>query len=330
MNGESAASSTKARPRATIDIIRDNCPCCDAGEPTHLVTELKDIESGVPGTYDISQCTSCGLIYLSKRPTSASLPACYDEHYHVRCNRNVQRWKSLLFDIRYNLRFRRLTAYLGRKPRKVLEIGCGDAAFLVYLEQVLGRGCQLVGIDLDVDAVELPKDSAIRLCSGAIQELELGEQFELVILYDVLEHLDKPIETLRRIAKLLTPDGLVVAMAPNWDSVWRKVFPRHWGGLQIPRHLLFFEEKTLSVLLDKADFKVRRISRVFDPGDLSVAICNWIVDRFGLKLKPRKAWFYYPILLISAPLVLLQVLVFRQSGAIEVVGGKRANLDNAP
>ncbi len=141
-----------------------------------------------------------------------------------------------------------------------------------------------------------------------------------VILYGVLEHLADPRAALQRIHTLLRGGGVLVGDVPNWASGWRKLFPRHWAGQQIPRHQTMFTPESLRAMLDAAGYELRY---VFDPGDLSVSLCNWLVDRLGLRTPPRQVWFFFPLAIFSAPIVWLVDAVTRDSGNMECVARRR-------
>lgn len=235
----------------------------------------------------------------------------------MRSDRMKSRVLRFMVDMRYPMRYRRLKKYLGREPRSVLEIGCGDGRFLIFLERKLNARCRLVGLDMEVSDIELGYGSRVELVRGSIGDMTPGRKFDAVVMYDVVEHLARPVAALKKIRSCLEQDGVLVIKTPNWNSLWRFVFPRHWGGLQIPRHQLFPDPASLGKLCGMAGFRVKRIANVFDPGDFSVSICNWITDSLSLRTLPRKAWFYLPMALVGAPIVLCQKWLLGQSGEIE-------------
>ncbi len=302
-----------------LPMVSCACPGCGSQEARPLREGLRDVENGVEGTYAVRECRSCGFIFLCPRPRPEFLHLCYDERYHVRTGRGERGVFHALFDIRYHSNLQRLLRHLGRKPLAILEIGIGDGQFLFYMEKRLGTGCRLVGTDLDINHVHPPPNSRVELVEGSIDDMTIEGPFDLIVMNDVLEHLQRPAESLRRIGLLLAPGGRVVTKVPNWNSLWRIVFPRHWSGLQIPRHQCFFTPRMLRLVFEQAGFAVQRMVTVFDPGDLSVTICNWLTDRLRLKTPPRHAWFYVPMALLAAPIVAVQLLLLRQSGEIECV-----------
>ncbi len=307
-----------AHPADASPVVAAVCPSCGRPAGAPVLDGLIDVENRVPGAYAISRCPGCRLMYLSTKPRVEALASLYDADYHVRADRAGNALLDALFRLRYQRRYRRIRRLLGRTPGSVLEVGCGDGRFLGYLRGELGDGCRLAGVELDPSTIRLPAGSRIRI-HEKLESIPDEETFELILLYDVLEHLENPVASLGLLRRRLAPGGLVFLMVPNWDSLWRRVFPRHWGGLQVPRHQTFFDPGTLALAIDRAGLRLRTIARVYDPGDLSVAVCNWLTDRLGLRTLPRKAWFYYPVLLAGAPLVLLQNVVLRESGEIEAV-----------
>jgi SAM-dependent methyltransferase len=134
----------------------------------------------------------------------------------------------------------------------------------------------------------------------------------------VFEHLPYPADFLKHISRFLTPNGVLIAQMPNWNSIWRVIFPRDWTGLHIPRHQSFFTPTTLRFTFKGAGMSVRRIIPIFDPGELASTFANKICRRFGLRTPPRKVWFFLPLVILVSPLALIQVLFFRNSGCMEV------------
>lgn len=301
-------------------IIHGPCPLCGSAHAELLLDGLRDVENRVPGEYDVSRCLDCRLIYLSTRPDEASLHACYDENYHVRFNRALHPVLRGLFNTRYALRLRRLLRHSrGRVPSSVLEIGCGDGNLLAYLEGALPPSVELVGIELDARNIRLQPGSRIQLHEADFDRLDLGRRFDAVVMYHVLEHVVRPVDTLCRIRELLNPGGFLLFQVPTWDTAWRKVFPRHWNGLQIPRHQFFLDPESLRQLCERSGLRIESVAGLLDPGDFAVSACNWITDRLNLRTLPRKAWFYIPLVILGTGLVAATHLATGRSGEMEVL-----------
>jgi 2-polyprenyl-3-methyl-5-hydroxy-6-metoxy-1,4-benzoquinol methylase len=102
---------------------------------------------------------------------------------------------------------------------RVLDVGCGNGSQLA-LPLAIGTGVQLVGIDTDSRSIEharrLVGDRAnIRFCDGRVEDLIEAEPFDVVILSEVLEHLERPAEMLTAGARLMSGNGILIVTVPN-------------------------------------------------------------------------------------------------------------------
>lgn len=304
-----------------IIIVDAPCPMCKSYDRQLLVGGMHDIEDRVPGVYAISRCAGCGLVYLSTRPSATSLPACYPKNYHVHDLVRSKPIPKFLYGVRMWFRASNLLKRLDRGCRSLLEIGCGDGTFLDVLLGKMTSDCTLTGIDLLAQPRRHPGLTILR---GEFEKMEFGTTFDAVVMYGALEHLADPLDSLRLISRLLTPHGVLIGDVPNWESRWRKIFPRHWSGLQIPRHQTMFSPQSLEQMLNLAGYDLVGLRYIYDPGDLSVSLCNWIVERLHLQTLPRQVWFFFPAAVLSAPLVALINALTRDSGNMEFTARKRS------
>ena len=80
------------------------------------------------------------------------------------------------------------------------------------------------------------------------------ESFDVVTMWDILEHIPDPVPFLRRAASLLRPGGLIFVKVPNPDSLEARVFGGRWP-LLLPEHLNYFNLRTLQMCGSKADLQ---------------------------------------------------------------------------
>jgi SAM-dependent methyltransferase len=78
-------------------------------------------------------------------------------------------------------------------------------------------------------------------------------------MWQSLEHVHAPLETLREAHRLLVPGGKLVVAVPNIDSLPFCWFGASWIGLDLPRHLTHFSPWTLSSMLERAGFRVTSV-----------------------------------------------------------------------
>ena len=116
------------------------------------------------------------------------------------------------------LHFQYFRAALGRwpdfTPRTVLDAGCGNGDYAIYLAQRF-PGAEVVGLDIDAENLERCRASAGKLRLANLR-FELGDlsvphypagSFDLIVTIDVLEHVRDPERALRQLAALLSPEG---------------------------------------------------------------------------------------------------------------------------
>lgn len=135
-----------------------------------------------------------------------------------------ERWRARYATLRPGWRpttdiYGALIADLVDDTTRVLDIGCGHADLL---REPLERAARVVGIDLDLAALQ--RNPAIRSAVMATAErLPFADaSFDVVVLAWVLEHLERPVATFREIHRVLDRGGRVVFVTPNaWNyNAW--------------------------------------------------------------------------------------------------------------
>jgi SAM-dependent methyltransferase len=99
----------------------------------------------------------------------------------------------------------------------------------------------------------------LNVVTGDIFAWPAQAQFDLVTLWDVLEHTPSPTAVLRQARALLKPRGWLALSVPNWGSLERRLFGERWIAHDAPRHLYHFAPQPLRALLGRAGFVVRRL-----------------------------------------------------------------------
>ncbi|MHB8571658.1 MAG: class I SAM-dependent methyltransferase [Candidatus Dormibacteria bacterium] len=172
---------------------------------------------------------------------------------------------------------------------RLLDIGCSVGTLLGVAAE---DGYDVTGLELNLDAVEVARE---RLGAGSVlaEPLETASlppgYFDVIVMSAVAEHiLDLP-GVLRRCWELLRPGGAVLlANSPNWGAPVARLGGAGWYGLQPQAHVWQFTVGTLSVVLERAGYRVvlRRtyplhreyhgaLKRVLRRGD-------WLLGKAGL------------------------------------------------
>jgi glycosyltransferase involved in cell wall biosynthesis len=148
-----------------------------------------------------------------------------------------------------------------RPPAKVLDLGCSDGRFGAL---VRAQGHRVVGVDV----VKHP-DVSDRLDEFYEADLdaglpeEIGADFDVVVLADVLEHTATPERVLAEVRSRLAPDGAVVVSIPNFAHWYPRVrvasgrFDYDRRGILDRGHVRFFTDRSFRRLAEQAGFTVR-------------------------------------------------------------------------
>jgi len=154
--------------------------------------------------------------------------------------------------------------------KTVLEIGCGRAGFAALLKQ---RGAvQVTAIEAHAESAALARPRVDRLLDLPIEQalpLLAGEQFDCIVLNDVLEHLVDPWQVLRDLRGVLAPDGRLVASLPNVrylpvfkDYVLRGQWQYQKDGVLDRTHLRFFSCTAMRELFESSGLEMERIEGI--------------------------------------------------------------------
>lgn len=84
------------------------------------------------------------------------------------------------------------------------------------------------------------------------------EEFDVVVLWDVLEHLTEPLAELREINRILKKGGYLFVSVPDIGSLWSKVMGKRWFGYaKIREHVYFYNRRSLARVMQRAGLEVR-------------------------------------------------------------------------
>jgi 2-polyprenyl-3-methyl-5-hydroxy-6-metoxy-1,4-benzoquinol methylase len=249
--------------------------CYLCGEPGELLYQnLTDRHFGVSGQWNFRKCknSACGIVWLDPLPLEKDIGKAYQNYYtHGKNSRHDNHASFARKVLRRGLRIffsflKRITLirqerkrldlmYLDRlKPGRMLEIGCGNGSRLARMHAL---GWEVEGQEVDPGAAEsVMQAHNFILHLGVLHKLSLPDaSYDAVIMNHVIEHIHDPIGILSECYRILKPDGTLVLTTPNSESLGHKTYQSAWMGLDPPRHLYIFSQKTLSTVVMKAGFR---------------------------------------------------------------------------
>ena len=252
-----------------LDTELVDCPNCGATEHS-LLFEIEDYLYGIPGRFGERRCGQCGLVFLSPRPTRYTIGNYYPPSYSpyrpaIQDERSAAiRWmrRRKLAKRRHAVeRHARSSSTLGSRGH-LLDVGCSTG---IFMDEMRSAGWRVTGIDLMHEAATYAhRRLGLDVIEGDLLEVGLAQDmFDIITLFDVLEHTFEPAATLRRVWRLLRPGGIVAITLPNWESLDHAIFGRYWVGYDAPRHLECFPHNVLSDMLVQAGFVIEDDRCVF-------------------------------------------------------------------
>jgi 2-polyprenyl-3-methyl-5-hydroxy-6-metoxy-1,4-benzoquinol methylase len=222
------------------------CALCDVDDAEHLLTK-----SG----HDLVQCRRCGLVYVNPPPPPSRLVELYS-------NETYEAHQRAADDAGVNAaRDHARAALIARRHagRRLLDVGCSTGSFL---RAARAHDFTVSGIDLGRGNIERARAAGFDVRLAVLEEAPFAPRsFDVITLFDSIEHMPAPIAALAAARELLADDGLLVITTPNVGGLlpqltWQ-LFGRTLGAWEHPtppHHLFQFSRSTLRGALEKAGF----------------------------------------------------------------------------
>ena len=146
-----------------------------------------------------------------------------------------------------------------RSQIRLLDVGCSNGAFIHTASQ-MGMNCE--GVEPAKEAAQAARESGLKVSHGFLEELNLPENsFDVMTVFEVIEHLKDPLSLLNECKRLLKPKGILVIRTGNTDSWTVKVLKGKWHYFNLNKHgghISFFNKRSMLVLAQKTGFHLER------------------------------------------------------------------------
>ena len=252
------------------------------------------------GLFSVVTCRACNLTYVTPRLANSDLiEHVYNEGYWSSDAAKTRGYTDYRKDAELYLRtYRKRLAVVNRhfkKPGRVLDVGCAAGYFLAVMQS---EGWDVTGLEpsgpIRTQAAERIGESNV--IAGLLGEVDLEPgSYDLITLWDVLEHIPDPVAALALARELLAPGGKLLIETQNVDSRAANVLGPKWQHYKHTEHIYHFNPSTLGEVLRRAGLRV--LENTPKLGGKYVSL-GFISERAG-RLHPILSTLLSPLRLVS-------------------------------
>ena len=201
------------------------------------------------------RCRGCGLVYVNPRIDEALLVESYasavDPQFIAQNPERIRTFSRLL----------EKTLPRPADGARLLDVGCAGGAFLVAARDY---GFTVTGVEPSHWLTESGRTQyGLDIRQGVLTAGMFPEaSFDVITLWDVIEHVAQPAELLATIHRLLKPEGRLLVNYPDYGSWMARMLGQRWPFL-LSVHLLYYTRATMTQQLQRSGFTPLRIKPHF-------------------------------------------------------------------
>ncbi len=274
------------------------CPVCKQ-KNISTWSVAKDYEYySIAGEYTYYKCGDCLTIFIHPVPAD-QLKIIYPSNYYSFVNKSkniVVRLKEWL-DKKF---FRKIIKELPFDKINVLDVGGGTGWMIDIVKKADTRINFTQIVDFDAKAKSIAEENGHAYFEGTIEAFDTNKKFHVILLLNLIEHVEHPLTILQKTQSLLEPGGMIVIKTPNTDSWDARLFKKsYWGGLHCPRHWIIFSEKSFRLLLQSTSLKIKSLQYTQGAPFWAFSIIAALHRRKIVRISAKKPiifhWLFAPI-----------------------------------
>ena len=258
--------------------LYDVCPLCDSP----LFKQIGSAECSshplyspeLPKVIHWMQCLNCSHSFTDGHFTEKSLEILFSKanDYQVLNLPKIEQARAVSATM-----VDKISMALGEQSGRWLDVGFGNGALLLTCAEY---GFDSIGLDLRQQAVDKIKEMGIEAYCQDLLKFDCEDQFSVISMADVLEHMPFPKKALAKAYEMLAPKGILFVTCPNSDSFVWKAFTKeqknpYW--VELEHYHNFGRKRFYSFLIEQG----------FDPINYSVSTRY----RMGMEIISRKRKF---------------------------------------
>lgn len=213
----------------------------------------------------IIQCAACGLARTDGIPDREELKRLYSETYFRSADSAALGYDDYVADRAkisktFQKRMIEIEKWTGGKGR-LLDVGCATG---FSLEVASKLGWEAEGIEISEFACEFARRNlGIDILCGSLEDAHMeAEAFDVITMWDYIEHCPDPAKQLAHANRLLKKGGLLALTTPDISSLPARIWGARWMGIKQGEHLYYFSSATIRRFLLKYRFEPVRLTHV--------------------------------------------------------------------
>lgn len=242
---------------------KTKCAICDSSNNIVYIDTFNFQKNNYLFQTTLLFCRECKLRFLNPLPPKSFLENYYHNLYWRNNKNKLHLLENLIIEKLFASELNIIKKYKNTKKKgliRIFDVGYGSGDFLHLLHN---RGYDVYGIDFYNTAIDEIKEEIknhVEVASITDEQTPFDSlAFDIIVLLHTLEHLDQPNIALRKIHKLLKPDGILIIQVPNFDCYLFKIFKYKWAGLQLPMHIFHYTPYSLRLILNKTNYQIIKI-----------------------------------------------------------------------
>ena len=213
-------------------------------------------------SFDLIYDSEFEMLKTMPQPSLESLSGYYESQDYISHTDERRGTFATLYQLVKKWSIRKKLALISKENNRLgslLDIGAGTGDFLKAAKE---RGWQVQGMEPNVNALKLASEKGLELKSS-LEEYK-NEQFDVVTLWHVLEHMPKLDEVISELSTLVKSNGSLIIAVPNFKSYDAKHYREYWAAYDTPRHLWHFSKKSMTLLFDGHFQLEKTLPMIFD------------------------------------------------------------------
>jgi len=225
------------------------CIICKKSKYTTISKNTRD------SNHKILKCETCNHVQIFPTMSKKETREFYDQDKQLRAIIDKINFKEMEDKTKLDIRNRYslISKYINKKS-KILEIGSGYGFFLKFLKN---KGCNIEGVEIS----EIRRNYSKKKVNCKIHNINFNEnhiheigEFDIITMFQVLEHISEPIQFLKNIKSIMKENGKLIIEVPNLSDIQIKNNLEYKKWFWQVAHVSYYNPQTLKNVLKKVGF----------------------------------------------------------------------------